>query len=98
MRIPDPRWEKIGFGGFGMETFFGSGMEKIRIRDEHSGSATLIISMTLKKYHWPTDLKHDGIRDGAEGPDGGGPVAVLLPRHVLGEGRSHDDHVLRNVG
>ncbi len=30
MRIRDPRWKK-----------FGSGMEKIRIRDNHSGSATL---------------------------------------------------------
>ena len=29
------------------------------------------------------DLEHDGIRDGAESPDGGGPVAVLLPGHIL---------------
>jgi hypothetical protein len=32
MRIRDPGWEKIG-----------SGMEKIRIRDKHPGSATLVL-------------------------------------------------------
>jgi hypothetical protein len=28
--------------GFGMEKKFGSGMENIRIRDKHPGSATLV--------------------------------------------------------
>jgi len=44
------------------------------------------------------DLEHDRVRDGAEGPDGGGPVAVLLPCHVLGQRGGHDDHVLGYVG
>jgi hypothetical protein len=34
MQIPDPGWNKIG-----------SGMEKIRIRDKHPGSATLVKSV-----------------------------------------------------
>ena len=39
-------------------------------------------------------LKHNRVSDGAEGPDGGGPVAVLLAGHVLGQAGGHDDHVL----
>ena len=39
-------------------------------------------------------LKHHRVSDGAEGPDSGGPVAVLLARHVLGEAGGHDDHVI----
>jgi hypothetical protein len=43
-------------------------------------------------------LKHNRVGDGAEGPYGGGPVAVLLPRHILGEGGGDDDHILSYAG
>ena len=46
------------------------------------------------KLRWYPDLKHDGVGDGAESPDGGGPVAVLLARHVLGEWGGDNDHIL----
>jgi hypothetical protein len=36
----DPEWTKCGSGW----KKFGSGMEKIRIRDKHPGSATLLLS------------------------------------------------------
>jgi hypothetical protein len=40
MRIRDPGWEK-----------FGSGMEKIRIRDKHPGSAIILMSIE-KIFGW----------------------------------------------
>ncbi len=51
MRILDPGWENFGSGirdgktsdpGSGMEKNLDPGKEKIRIRDKHPGSATLI--------------------------------------------------------
>jgi hypothetical protein len=38
MPIRDPGWKK-----------FGSGMEKVLIRDKHSGSATLLIMLRKRK-------------------------------------------------
>ncbi len=41
-------------------------------------------------------LQHGGVGDGAQGPDGGGSIGVLLARHILGQRRGHDDDVLGN--
>ena len=52
-----------------------------------------ILKQSVPVYH----LKHHRVSNGAEGSDGGGPVAILLARHVLGQAGGHDDHILGDV-
>jgi hypothetical protein len=51
MQIRDPGWKKFGFGIRDGEKL-GSGIEKIRIRDKHPGSATLLLSLSMSMMNF----------------------------------------------
>ena len=63
----------------------------------HIKTRILILNREIKNKNYVNnpDLKHDGVC--AEGPNSGCPAAVLLARHVLGEGGGDDDHILGNT-